>query len=192
MPRSFNHTYTVNDELYTPPKLVNIILPYLPEPYFDGKKEHGQRTIWCPFSTADSEFVRILQKKGYNVVHSHISEAGGNFFEYEPENWDIAIDNPPFSKKDLVFERLFRFGKPFAMVSNLMMLNYQCIGKLFLNKHIQMLIPDKKISFNGRTSSFCSVYICSKLLPQDIIFCDMKDNNTGENFEPAFLYSHKS
>src|SRR5574344_2568566 len=98
MARSFNHTYTKNDEMYTPKKLVDIIVPYV-ERYshqlamnlltcgfrVKNGKENSITTIWCPFDTENSEFVRTFKGMGYNVVHSHIDE-GKDFFEYEPES----------------------------------------------------------------------------------------------------------
>ena len=214
MARSFNHTYTKNDEMYTPKKLVDIIVPYVqryshhlamylltcgftgdkPYSYFTelikNGKENSITTIWCPFDTENSEFVRTFKGMGYNVVHSHIDE-GKDFFEYEPESWNIAISNPPFSKKDLVIERLLKFGKPFAMVMNMMVINYQCTGELLVGKGVQALVPDKKVSFDGHTSSFCSGYLCHDILPEGLVFCHMEDNNSGSSFVPAYEYTLK-
>ena len=185
-----NH-YSLNDELYTPAKLVNVILPYLEmwtEEFRDCK---GYKpVIWCPFDTEDSEFVRVLKEKGYNVTFSHLN-TDQNFFEYEPENWDIAISNPPFSTKKKIFERLFNFQKPFAMLCNEMIINYQEIANMFSKHNIQMLCPDKKVSFNGKTSSFATGYFCWMFLPNDLIFTHMEDNNSGKNFVPAKLFKDR-
>lgn len=77
-----------DDELYTPKILVDIIVKYIPK----------DKTIWCGFDYPDSEFVLTLKENGFNVVHSHIDD-GLDFFKYEPEQWDIFISNPPYSKK---------------------------------------------------------------------------------------------
>lgn len=169
--KSFNKSFRDNDELYTPRKLVDLILPYVPK----------SAVVWCPFDTKESEFVTGLRESGISVVHSHIWD-GLDFFEYQPTRWDIAISNPPFSKKKQVFERLFKLGKPFAMVMNIMALNYQEIGELFVKNPVQLLIPDKKVSFDGNTSSFCSGYVCKDFLPKDLIFAHMADNNAGKYF----------
>lgn len=182
-----NH-YKLNDELYTPAKLVDIILPYLREWADNFKRENGRSAIiWCPFDTEDSEFVRVLVAQGYNVKFSHIS-SGGDFFVYQPFYWDIAISNPPFSKKMDIFKRLFNFGKPFVMLCNEMIINYQEVANLFIDYEIQLLAPDKKISFNGKTSSFACGYFCWKFLPRDLIFVHMEDNNSGKYFVPAKLF----
>ena len=61
------YTFNKNDEYYTPAYAVRPILKYL--------KPNAK--IWCPFDTADSEFVKVLTEAGHEVVHSHISEENG-------------------------------------------------------------------------------------------------------------------
>lgn len=203
-----------NDEMYTPPKLVKILLPYLDKMannkimmsitcpvVTETKKQqalkqleykgHGYITVWCPFDTEESEYVRILRKEGYDVISSHLSE-GKDFFSYQPERpYDCIISNPPFSKKLDVFKKLFELHKPFAMLVNVMAINYQEIGYFFAEHPVQMLVPDKRVSFNGKPSSFCSGYVCSGMLNHDLVFCHVEDNNVGKNFEPAEMYKEK-
>ena len=66
---------------------------------------------------------------------------------------------------------------------NIMALNYQEIGNLFqfIGREIQFIIPDKKVSFNGKTSSFCSGYVCYRVIDRTE-FIHLENNNTGENF----------
>lgn len=161
-----------NDERYTPPILVNPILKYL----------KPRSTIWCPFDTEKSEFVILLQEAGHRVIYSHI-DLCQDFFEYEPnEKYDYIISNPPFSQKLKVLDRLYKLNKPFAMLLNLECLNYQIIGEFFLDKPLQLLIVDKKVSFDGNTASFNTSYFCKDILPKDLIFEHLENNNTGENF----------
>lgn len=175
--KSLKRSFNKNDELYTPKILVDIIIPYIPK----------DKVIWCPFDTDSSEFVLSLKENNFKVEYSHIIN-GKDFFKYEPNKWDIAVSNPPFSIKKEVFERLFSLKKPFAMIMNIMAINYQEIGNLFYENPIQMLIPDKKVSFDGNTSSFCSGYVCKDLLPKDLIFCHMENNNTGKFFEKSRMH----
>lgn len=160
-----------NDERYTPPILVKPILKYLKE----------KSTIWCPFDTENSEFVILLKEAKHKVIYSHI-DYGQDFFKYEPEEYDYIISNPPFSKKLQVLDRLYKLKKPFAMLLNLECLNYQVVGEFFLDKELQLLIVDKKVSFDGNTASFNTSYFCNKILPKDIIFEHLENNNTGINF----------
>ena len=50
-----------NDECYTPDYAVKPILKYIPE----------GSTVWCPFDTKESEFVKQISKE-HNVIYSHI------------------------------------------------------------------------------------------------------------------------
>lgn len=94
-----------NSELYTPAYAVDPIIKYLPK----------DKIIWCPFSEEWSMFYRRLKEEGFKVIRSSLVE-GQNFFEYEPEYFDLIVDNPPFSVKDKVLERLYSFNKPFAIL----------------------------------------------------------------------------
>lgn len=164
--------FNTKDEYYTPPILVKPILKYISD----------YSTVWCPFDTEDSEFVIALKEKHCKVIATHIWN-GQDFFEYEPkEPYDYIVSNPPFSCKLKVLERLYRLDKPFAMVMGLPILNYQEVGEFFLDKPLQLLIVDKKVSFDGNTASFNNSYFCYKLLPKDLMFVHLEHNNTKNNF----------
>jgi len=75
-----------NDECYTPDYGVRPILKYIPK----------DATVWCPFDKQDSEFVKQISRQN-KVVYSHI-DFGQNFFEYEPNEWDCIVSNPPFTE----------------------------------------------------------------------------------------------
>lgn len=172
------NSFNEKDEYYTPTILVNAIVPYIPA---------NTHTIWCPFDTENSEFVRVFRSLGYKVICSHIWN-GQDFFSYEPpEPYDCIISNPPFSKKLQVFARLYELDKPFAMVCGLPILNYQVIGEFFVGRDLQLLIVDKKVSFDGNTASFNNSYFCRKFLPRDIIFQHIAHNNTGANFTASSM-----
>lgn len=177
-----------NDELYTPKILVEAIQPYLDNCYQKLKKKFKRDPIiWLPFDKENSEFVYLCKKHHYKYVFSHKDIDNGDFFKYEPKQWDLAVSNPPFSKKLDVFKRLNKLDKPWAMIMNIMALNYQCIGNYFVDNPCQMLIVDKRISFNGHTSSFNSSYICGKgfLGKNDLIFKHIANNNTNKFFKPS-------
>ena len=165
-------SFNKKDEYYTPAIIVYPIIEFL----------KPGTTIWCPFDTKDSEFVRVFTAEGFNVIYSHIWE-GKDFFEYEPsEPYDYIISNPPFTLKLDVLRRLYMLNKPFAMILGLPILNYQIIGEFFLDKNLELLIFDKKVSFDGNTASFNCSYFCNGILPRGIIFYHLPHNNTGRNF----------
>lgn len=150
-----------NDECYTPRYGVLPLLEFL-EPYKD-------KIIWCPFDTSESEFVKVLYENGFNVVFSHI-DTGQDFYEYEPENWDLIISNPPFTNKRKIFERCLGFGKPFALLMSNTWLNDSAPKQLFMEKDLQLLMFDKRIEYNGNKKiTFSSSYYCWNFLPKQII-----------------------
>lgn len=185
--RSFKKSFKAQDEYYTPSILVNCLIPYIQHWIFDFKEKNKRDpVIWLPFDTEDSKYYQILEKtfkEDAIIIRSHLND-GKDFFTYQPEQFDIIISNPPFSKKKEIFERIiFDFKKPFVLLMNMMAINYQNISNLFqsVGEDIQFLIPDKKVSFDGHTSSFSSGYVCYKFIEKTKFF-HLEHNNTGENF----------
>lgn len=95
------------DEQYTPARTVEILIPHI--------QHLKDKTIWCPFDKEDSQFVQVLTRNGFKVVYSHI-DYGQDFFEYEPEHWDVIISNPPYKGKRAFWEHCLDLGKPFALL----------------------------------------------------------------------------
>lgn len=154
-----------DSELYTPAFAVDPIIKYLPK----------DKVIWCPFSEEWSMFYQRLKEDGFNVVRSSLSE-GKDFFTYEPDKWDLIIDNPPFSIKDKVLERLYLFNKPFAVLLPLNSLQGKTRYKYF-SQGIQLLSFDARVSYHDREhmdkpvkgSPFATAYFCRDVLPKDLI-----------------------
>jgi hypothetical protein len=160
-----------NDECYTPDYGVRPILEYIPE----GK------IVWCPFDTVDSEFVKQISKTN-PVVHSHI-DTGQDFFEYEPEEWDIIISNPPFTNKRKYFERALSFNKPFALIMTNTWLNDATPINLFHERGLQLMMFDMRMNFLSPDGTavdnkitFSSSYFCCDFLPQQIIMKKIKED----------------
>lgn len=160
-----------SDEYYTPRYAVEIILPYL------EKFNH----IWCPFDKEHSEFVKALQEKGKKVTFGHI-ETGQDFFAYEkaPDGVECVVSNPPFSKRDSIFLRLYELGLPFAMImNNNGLFDSKARYELFKNNNFELLIPKGWMRFFDETMevknspNFQSIYVCNGILPQTIEFVDM-------------------
>jgi len=164
-----------NDECYTPAYGVKAIIPRLAP--FKGK------TIWCPFDKADSNFVLILMAHGFNVVHSHI-EDGQDFYEYEPDHWDLIVSNPPFTNKRKIFERALSFGKPFALIMSNTWLNDAAPKQIFRERGLQLLMFEERMKFLNQDNSenkitFSSSYFCCDFLKNDIMFDSLKDYGYG-------------
>lgn len=158
-----------NDECMTLPYAVKPILKYLPK----------DKIIWCPFDKENSQFYIQLSANGYQVVRSHIDE-GKDFYNYEPDKWDIIVSNPPFTNKRKIFERALSFNKPFALIMSNTWLNDSAPKQLFKEKDLQLLMFERRMLFsnNGEINkkiTYSSSYYCYNLLPKQIIVGDLID-----------------
>lgn len=175
-PKIIINSIKPQDEYYTPRCMVDMIIPYIEKDY----------TVWCPFDTENSEFVIALRENGNGIIHSHICE-GKDFLKYTPdEKFDIIVSNPPFTLKNEVFKKTQSFDVPYALVMGLHCLSYYEFASNFHNRRLQLLIPAKRISFNGNGVSFTSVYFCEKLLPQDVMIID---NYGNDNVKSRYIPS---
>ena len=159
-----------NDEFYTPDYAITPLLKYLPAP--------PEITIWCPFDTEESLFVKRFRRCGYNVIATHIVN-GQDFFDMEPPKCDYIISNPPYSVKGAVFERLFKLGKPFAMLVGVVgLFESQKRFDMFKNNDFEIMYMNKRVSYfkdyaeqkPSLNPPFSSVYVCKGMLPKRIVF----------------------
>ena len=154
-----------NDECYTYRYAVEPLLEFLAP--FKGK------TIWCPFDTEESEFVKVFRENGYNVISSHIDN-GQDFYTYQPEHFDLIISNPPFTNKTKMFERVLSFNKPFAILMSILYMNDGTPYKIFKDIDLQLLLFPKRMTFKNQPQNnkinFMSCYYCKDFLPKAIMF----------------------
>ena len=158
-----------NDEFYTPKYAIVPLLKYL----------KPNSTIWCPFDTEESLFVKILSENGHLVVATHIIN-GVDFMNVFPSNeYDYIISNPPYSIKGKVLDRLFSFNVPFAMLVGVVgLFESQFRFNIFKNNDFEIMYFNKRISYfkdyleqkPSLNPPFSSVYVCKNILPKQIIF----------------------
>lgn len=164
------------DEQYTPRYGVEILLPHIQ--HLKGK------IIWCPFDKSDSEFVKVFTENGFKVVYLHI-EYGQNFFEYEPEEWDVIISNPPYKGKRDFWERSLDLKKPFALLLPLNILSDSVINATMRERErereLQLLIPSRRMRFfnketgdSGKQPTFKASYFGVNLFKNQVILQDME------------------
>lgn len=161
-----------NNEYYTPPYAIKPIIKYL--------KPHS--TIWCPFDTEESNYVKMLHEAGHDVIATHV-DSGGDFFKIEPPKCDYIISNPPFSLKQQVFQRLFEIGTPFAMLVGVVgLFESQTRFEMFRDNDFELMYFNKRISFfkdyadqkPSFNPPFSSVYVCHHVLPKQIVFEEIR------------------
>ena len=129
----------------------------------------NDKKIWSPFY-GDGKQKEYFKELGFDIIHED-----EDFFENN--KGEIIIDNPPFSKKKEILERLKELGKPFILVCPSMMLSYKYFQELYKDE-IQILVPYKRINFRHINSEkknysppFASFYFCYKMnLEKDLIF----------------------
>ena len=126
------------------------------------------KIIWSPFY-CDGKQKEYFEEMGYNIIHED-----KDFFSYIPQ-YDICIDNPPFSKIRDVLIKLKEIDKPFILVCPNHTFQYKFFQRPF-KKHLQLfyyrLIDGEKKIYNKL--SWYSCYICYKMnLPNDIVWLDL-------------------
>ena len=156
------------DEFYTPKYAIKPILKYI--------KPNSK--IWCPFDTHESLFLKELRNAGHKVIATHIKN-GVDFFDTECPNVDYIISNPPYSRKCEVLDRLFKLGKPFAMLVGVAgLFESQKRFEMFRDNDFEIMYLNRRVSYlknyNDENPNlnppFSSVYLCSKVLPKQIVF----------------------
>ena len=130
------------------------------------------KVIWSPFY-CDGKQKEYFKDMGFDILHED-----KDFFSYTPE-YDIMIDNPPFSKKKEILTRIKEIDKPFILIIPSVMLCYKYFQDYFKND-LQMIVTYNRIKFRhinstnkNYTPPYASFYFCYKMnLPKDLIFID--------------------
>tara|TARA_R110000796_G_scaffold26770_2_gene74005 strand:- start:1951 stop:2427 length:477 start_codon:yes stop_codon:yes gene_type:complete len=129
------------------------------------------KKIWSPFY-CDGKQKEYFNDMGFDIIHED-----EDFFSYTPE-YDMVIDNPPFSKKKEILARLKELDKPFILIMPSVMLCYKYFQDDY--KNIQIIIPYNRVKFKhldninkNYTPPFASFYFCYKMnLSKDLIFIE--------------------
>ena len=121
--------------------------------------------------------MKRLREEGFEVVNTHIAN-DEDFFQLDVE-CDAIISNPPYSLKTEVFERLFKLGKPFAMLVGVVgLFESQKRFSMFRDNDFEIMYFNKRVSYfksyddpkPSLNPPFSSVYLCHNLLPKQIVF----------------------
>ena len=123
----------------------------------------------------DGQSGNHLAELGFEVIHQDVDF-------YTHDLGDVLVSNPPFSDCKNVMKRLAHLDKPFIMIMPSSKISTGYFRETFGNKHIQIIIPRKRIQFiklvdgvapkDYKSSvNFDCHYYCYKIsLPKDITF----------------------
>lgn len=123
------------DACQTPDYAIDPLLPFLP-----------QWTYWeC--AAGERNIENGLRCRGYkNVIGTDII-TGQNLFEFEPDNWDCIITNPPYSVKYKWLARCYELDKPFALLMPVEVLGTESAGALFDKYGIEVVFIRPRVNF---------------------------------------------
>jgi len=131
------------------------------------------KIIWSPFYCDGKQKEYFKELFDLDIIHED-----KDFFSYTP-NYDIVIDNPPFSKMKDICIRLKELDKPFILIAFSKVILMKWFQRMFKD-NLQVIIPFKRPTFThltnpkkGYTPPFGVQYYCYKMnLPKDLVFID--------------------
>jgi len=151
-----------SDNYETDKKGWEIIDAYIPK----------DKIIWSPFYCKGTQKKHFKELFNIDIIHED-----KDFFNYQPEQYELIIDNPPFSKFKDICIRLKELDKPFILISFSKVILLKWFQRLFKDD-LQIIIPFTRPTFThlthpkkGYTPPFGVMYFCYKMnLEKDLIF----------------------
>lgn len=143
-----------NDEMWTPPEAIVPLIPYL----------STDKTIWemCP---GQFHLLTYLQSRGFWTVDLGLRDS----LENEPEQWEVIVTNPPWSKKHLFLERCVKLDEPFALLLPVRTLGVRRC-QVWLDD-VDVLFLTKRVDFTGGGAPYeACAWFTRNLLPSRMVF----------------------
>ena len=178
-----------------------LTLKYAVEPIVKYLKKKGYERIICPFSLYHSKYVEVLQENGFVVLYNDGTLDFFDLTKEQLEEWkiDCIVDNPPYSIKDKVINKLYDLEIPFAILLPQNSLQGKGRTSLYIKHGLEYLGFDSRICFYtkskniyytpqtkefqpeylweprdfeivGESVSFATAYFCHNVLPEKLIF----------------------
>ena len=92
---------------------------------------------------------------------------------------ECIASNPPFSLRNDILKKVFEWKMPFALIINSNgLFDKRSRFDLFKENKFELLIPKGRMKFfkdevvERNSPNFQSIYVCSQLLPERIVFDD--------------------
>tara|TARA_R110001599_G_scaffold157995_1_gene344440 strand:- start:704 stop:1180 length:477 start_codon:yes stop_codon:yes gene_type:complete len=128
------------------------------------------KILYAPFY-CDGKQKIYFEEMGLNIIHED-----KDFFTFNPD-YEVLIDNLPFSKMKEICIRLKELDKPFIIIAFSKVILMKWFQKLFKDD-LQIIIPFTRPTFThlnnpkkGYTPPFGVMYYCYKMnLSKDLIF----------------------
>ncbi len=128
------------------------------------------KKIYAPFY-CDGKQKEYFEEMGFDIIHEDV-DFFTNTFDY-----DIIVDNIPFSKWKEIFKKLKEDDKPFIVMSFPKLFLLKGFTNIFKND-LQLIIPTSRPTFThltnpkkGYTPPFGVWYFCYKInLEKDLLF----------------------
>tara|TARA_Y100000389_G_scaffold42142_1_gene36853 strand:- start:3476 stop:3973 length:498 start_codon:yes stop_codon:yes gene_type:complete len=133
-PELYRNNNKENDNRNTPQRAWEDILQYIPP----------KTKLWLPFYN-DGMALKIVNNLGYKNV-THVDK---DFFTYDISD-AFVIDNPPYTIKSKIIDKLNKTNRPFALL-----LPLPTVGRQYIKKYknnLQILIPYKRYNFLSHTT----------------------------------------
>ncbi len=159
-------TFLKHDDYMTPKYAWEDIKEYIPK-----------KKIWEAFY-GDGRSGNFLTELGFDVIHE-----ARDFFTEPPDEWDMIVSNPPFSKTKEILKKLLEYDKPFILILPSSKINTSYFRE-WKDKGLQIIIPRKRIHFlkfvDGKpvegwknACNFDCLYYCYKIdLTRDILWLE--------------------
>ncbi len=164
------HEYPENNQNYqTPRSAIKPLLKHLPKTW----------TIWeC--ACGRGNISGYLHDQGRKIIATDIM-TGHDFLTWKPrKHWDAIITNPPHRHMTEFLRRCFDFGKPFALLLPLLVLEGRERHRLFRDYGVELLMFDRRVEYEAEHDGsrrgdipFASVWVCHGLLPKSLVFAEL-------------------
>ena len=132
-----------DDNYNTPIEAFELLFQFIPR----------DKIVWSPFYNDGN----LNMPKDIKCIHTD-----NDFFQYEPDTYDMIVDNPPYSRKKEIFERCEKLGAPYALLVPFDSLERQYLNETMKTRDVTVVIPRKRYKYNDNkvTMPFKSVWVC--------------------------------
>lgn len=162
-----NYKLKKQDFYQTPDYAIEPLLKYTPKDWFVLDPACGNGNI-----------VKFFWRHGYAIDGTDIlKDKKNDFLKFTTLSmYDCIVTNPPFSLKTDFLEKAAMLGKPFAFLMNLTSLETARRQKVYQEKHLQLILLDKRVDFETPNDSKSGAWFPTGWftfgfnLPNDIVY----------------------